>query len=225
MTVYGLKSNIREKVLLGISVLSLIVGSILFPVSNTILLLAFGIWPKLEEFLEKWEFLGVFSAQLTVVVIMGFLTWLFNNYLWKTKPFIKILDIPNLNGKWVGALKSSHQNEFGEFVIVEMTLIIEQIWDKMKCTCTFSQSESFSDVIFLDTESSDGCILKFTYRNKSHDISCGIPQYLGYNELRLAAPNTLSGTYFTQRTPSTYGTILLNRYDPSSDINEDVTGS
>ncbi len=164
MTVYGLKSNIREKVLLGISVLSLIVGSILFPVSNTILSLAFGIWPKLEEFLEKWEFLGVFSAQLTVVVIMGFLTWLFNNYLWKTKPFIKILDIPNLNGKWVGALKSSHQNESGEFVIVEMTLIIEQTWDKMKCTCTFSQSESFIAIIRIPGKSSGvqnahGCVV------------------------------------------------------------------
>lgn len=32
MTVYGLKSNIREKVLLGISVLSLIVGSIVFTI-------------------------------------------------------------------------------------------------------------------------------------------------------------------------------------------------
>lgn len=225
MTVYGIKNNIRDKVLLGISLLSLVTGSILFPLCNTILLFIFGFCPQLEEFLERWEFLGVFSPQLTVVAVMGFLTWLFNNYLWKTKFFMKILKIPNLNGEWIGGLQSSYKNEIGENVTIDMTLTIEQTWDKMKCTCVFPKSESFGDVIFLDTESPDGCILKFTYKNKSHDIECGMPQYVGYNELRLTGKNTLSGTYFTKRIPSTYGTILLNRYDTSSEIHEDVTAS
>lgn len=225
MTIYGLKNSIRKKVLIWISIISLIIGNALFILCNKALLYIYATYPVIKEFMDKWEYLGVFSVQITVVTTFGIITWWFNNYLWKTKPFLKILGLPNLNGIWEGALESTYRSEDGQYVKTEMTLTIKQTFEKMSCISKFPKSESFGDIICLDTESSEGIVLKFTYINKSRDIDCHLPQYPGYNELRLSDENTLSGMYFTQRIPSTHGTILLIRRNPSSDIDEDVTSS
>lgn len=225
MTIYGLKNDIRKKVLICISIVSLLLGNALFLLCNKGLLRIYVSCPAIKEFLDKWEYLGVFSAQITVVTTFGITTWIFNNYLWKTKVFLKILGLPNLNGTWEGVLESTYKGEDGLRVKTDMVLTIEQTFEKMSCTSKFPKSESFGDVICLDMESPEGIVLKFTYMNKSNDIECDMPQYPGYNQLRLADQNTLSGIYFTQRIPSTRGTIFLVRRMPSSDINEDVTES
>lgn len=222
MTIYGLKNDIRKKVLICISVVSLLVGNALFLLCNKVALCIYVNYPTIKEFLDKWEYLGVFPAQITVVTIFGIITWIFNNYIWKTKVFLKILGLPNLNGTWEGVLESSYQGEDRQRIKTGMALTIKQTFEKMSCTSIFQKSESFGDIICLDTESSEGIVLKFTYNNKSKDIGCHMPQYPGYNQLRLVDPNTLSGTYFTQRIPSTNGNIWLVRRDPSSDINEDI---
>ena len=225
MTIYGLKNSIRKKVLIWISVVSLIIGNALFWLCNKALLCIYATYPIIKEFMDKWEYLGIFSAQITVVTTFGIITWIFNNYLWKTKAFLKILGLPNLNGTWEGVLESTYKGEDGQYIKTDMTLTIKQTFEKMSCTSKFPKSESFGDIICLDTESSEGVVLKFTYINKSYDMECGMPQYPGFNELRLADSNTLSGKYFTQRIPSTHGTILLIRRNPSADIDEDVTSS
>lgn len=225
MTTYGLKSNIRKKVLLWICVISLIIGSILYPLFSNVMDNICRQCPSIKEFICKWEYLGVFSTQLTVITIFGLITWIFNNYLWKTKLFLKILKIPNLNGVWEGVLESSYtDSDSRQRVKVEMVVTITQTWEKMVCRSKFPKSESSSDIICLDTESSQGIVLKFTYINQSQDLKCDLPEFSGYNELRLQDENTLSGTYFTKRVPSTRGIILLIRRNPSSNINENVTG-
>ena len=101
-----------------------------------------------------------------------------------------------------------------------MKLEIAQTWNRMTCTSIFPSSKSFSDLVCLDSESSQGTMLKFTYTNHSEDLSSELTQFAGYNELRLDDANTLSGTYYTKRTPSTRGTILLIRRIPEGEINE-----
>ncbi len=224
MTIYGLKNNIRKKVLLWIATASLILGNALFFLFNNILLNIQFQFPMIKEFIEKWEYLGVFSSQITVASTFGFITWLFNNYLWKKKIFFKILGIPNLNGQWEGVLESTYLVD-GQPCKIDMTLTIKQTWETMLCISKFPKSTSFGDIICLDTESAEGTVLKFTFTNKSQDIKCELPQYPGYNELQLLDENTLNGRYFTQRIPSTRGTILLIRRDPSADINNTVTRS
>lgn len=59
--------------------------------------------------------------------------------------------------------------------------------------------------------------------NKSHDIACNLAEFSGYNELRLADKNTLTGTYYTKRIPSTRGNLLLIRRS-SNDVINDTTG-
>lgn len=101
-----------------------------------------------------------------------------------------------------------------------MVLSITQTWNKMACQSSFSKSESYSDVIYLDIDGPQGVVLKFTYTNKSHDLTCNLAEFSGYNELRLSDKNTLTGTYYTKRIPSTRGNLLLIRRSSNDVINE-----
>ena len=216
---YGLKSNIRKTVVLWISVISLILG----PLFNNILNFIYTKLPLIKTFIDKWEYVGVFSTQLSAASLFGIISWLFNQYIWKSSLIIKFTKVPDLNGVWEGVLESSHR-ENGQTVKINMGLTIKQTWEKMTCLSIFPKSESYSDIIFLDTECPGGPVLKFTYTNKSHDLECNMPQYLGFNELRLVDKNTLSGTYFTQRPPNgTKGNILLIKRTEASEIHEVVT--
>ena len=218
---YGLSNDRRKTVLLILFVISLIVGTYLYPHINNLLNFACSKIHFLKSFLNTWEHLGIFPTQVTVIAVYSFLSWWFNNHLWKCKLLKNILNVPNLNGVWEGGYTSSRV-ENGKTITAkgEMHLTIEQTFEKMVCRSTFSKSESFSDVIYLDVDSPQGVVLKFTYTNKSHDITCDLPEFSGYNELTLSGTDTLTGTYYTKRIPSTRGELLLIRRNPSDDINE-----
>lgn len=215
---YGLKTDIRVKVSLVIVFISLLLGNYLFYFLNDFLLR----FSLVRDFINKWEYLGI-PSQITVLSLYAFLTFCFNHCIWKCHFFVKISDVPNLNGKWEGALSSSHLDSEGNPTKIRMTLEIQQTWEKIKCVSTFDESSSSCDVVCIDTTSPEGVLLKFTYLNKSRDIISGMPQYGGYNELCITK-NQMVGQYYTARIPQTYGKILLFRVNPCDEINEDVTG-
>lgn len=219
MNTYEVKSDIRQTVTIWIAIISLILGNTLFRFSNFLAPLLAKHFSEIADFFAQWEYLGILSSQITVATIFAFISWLFNKYLWQIPCINKLLGVPNLNGIWEGVLKSSFQ-ENGVHKIIDMKLEIAQTWNRMTCTSIFPSSKSFSDLVCLDFESSHGIMLKFTYTNHSEDLSSELTQFAGYNELRLNDANTLSGTYYTKRTPSTRGTILLVRRAPEGDINE-----
>ena len=212
MNTYEIKGNIRQKVLLFIAVISLIVGNFLFGASNYFFNFIEANFPAITVFLDKWDYLGMFSSQITVATTFAIANWLFNNYIWKI-PFVnKHLDVPNLNGVWEGELESSFK-ENGVNKKVDMKLEIKQTWNKMTCTSVFPKSASCSDIVCIDAQGSQGVVLKFTYTNQSENVELDLPQFVGYNELKLCNANKLSGTYYTRRTPATRGTISLVRSD------------
>lgn len=218
---YGLSNDKRKTVLLIIFVISLFVGTYLYPRVNELLKYICTVVPKLKSFLDDWEYLGILSTQVSVFAIFNLLTWAFNNYLWKTTPFQKILNIPDLNGRWEGGYKSIREVNGKEIQTTgTMVLSITQTWNKMVCQSSFDKSESYSDIAYLDVDGPQGVVLKFTYTNKSHDVTCNLAEFSGYNELRLSDKNTLTGTYYTKRIPSTRGSLLLIRRTPNDDINE-----
>lgn len=221
MNTYEIKGDIRQKVIPFIAVISLIVGNLLFAFSNSIMELIESYLPEISDFLAEWEYLGVFSTQITFITMFSFFSWLFNNHLWRISWINKYLGVPDLNGLWEGVLESSYI-ENGANIKIDMKLEITQSWNRMTCTSIFPKSKSYSDIVCVDSESSQGVVLKFTYINHSEDLSSGLPQFAGYNELRLCDDNTLNGTYFTKRVPSTRGTILLVRRNAKDDINEPV---
>ena len=221
MNTYEVKSDIRQKVTIWIAIISLIGGNALFRFSNLEATLLAKHFSVIADFLVQWEYLGILSSQITVATVFAFISWLFNKYLWQIPCINKFLGVPNLNGIWEGVLESSFQ-ENGVYKKIDMKLEIEQTWNRMTCTSIFPSSRSFSDLVRLDSESSQGTMLKFTYTNHSEDLSSELTQFAGYNELRLDDANTLRGTYYTKRTPSARGTILLTRRIPEGEINESL---
>lgn len=221
MNTYEVKSNIRQRVTLAIAVLSLILGNSLFGLSNSLASIVESYFPKVTSSFSQWDYLGIFSSQITVAMVFSFIKWLFEKHLWRTPLINKFLGVPDLNGSWEGVLESSYK-ENDVNVKVDMKLEIEQSWSRIKCTSIFPTSKSYSDLVCLDYEGPKGTMLKFTYTNHSENINLGLPQFAGYNELRLNDANTLAGTYYTQREPSTKGTIILIRRDAKDDINEPI---
>lgn len=220
---YGISNDERKTVLLTTFVISLIAGTYLYSLVNMLLTQICETIPTLRDFLSDWEHLGLFSTQVTVFLIFNFLTWAFNKYLWKMALFSKLLNVPDLNGTWIGAYESIREVNGQQIRTTgDMQLIVTQTWNKMMCQSSFEKSESYSDIIYLDLDSSQGTVLKFTYTNKSHDTACGLPEFSGYNELKLKDKNTLEGTYFTKRIPSTRGNLFLIRKKSDDDINETI---
>lgn len=224
MTNYELRTNIRERIFLILLFLSLCICYFLYPIVNALVEFIYTSFPDIKNFFEQWEYLGILTTQISVLAIFGILRWLFNNYLWKVKLLKSLLKVPDLNGIWEGVLESSYKDEDGNYVRVDMILIIAQTWEKISCRSQFPKSVSYCDMICIDTESSEGVVLKFTYTNKSRDNGYGLIEFDGYNEFFLRDANTLDGTYYTKRTPeSSRGTMLLIRQLDSSIIHDDVT--
>ena len=123
MNTYEIKGDIRKKVILCITVISLIAGYLLFELSNSIMWLIEIHLPAISDFLAEWEFLGVFSAQITFITMFSFFSWLFNNHLWRISWINKHLGVPDLNGLWEGGLESSVINN-GENIKIDMKLEI-----------------------------------------------------------------------------------------------------
>ena len=218
MNTYELKSDIRQKVTITIAIVSLLLGNILFNLCNYLTPYLASLLPSVTAFFSQWEYLGVFSSQITVGTVFVLINWLFDKHLWRIPWIDKLLGVPDLNGSCEGVLESSFK-ENGVNKKVDMKLEIEQSWNRMKCTSIFPASKSYSDLVCLDSEGSQGIMLKFTYTNHSEDLATGLTQFAGYNELRLNDANTLSGTYYTKRDPATKGTILLVRREPNDEIN------
>ena len=72
---YGLSNDKRKTVLLIIFVVSLIAGTYLYPLVNKFLAYVCETVPSLKAFLKDWEYLGLFSTQITVFVIFNFLSF------------------------------------------------------------------------------------------------------------------------------------------------------
>lgn len=103
---YGISNDKRKAVLLFIFITSLLVGSFLYSQINILLIQICESIPALKDFLNSWEYLGLFPTQVTVFLIFNFLTWVFNKHLWRMFFFPKLLDVPDLNGTWEGGFES-----------------------------------------------------------------------------------------------------------------------
>lgn len=221
MNTYELKSDIRQKVTIIIAIVSLLLGYILFNLCDYLNPYLASLFPTVTAFFSQWEYLGVFSSQITVGTVFEVICWWFDKQLWRIPWINKFLGVPDLNGSWEGVLESSF-NENGVNKKVDMKLEIEQSWNRMKCTSIFPTSKSYSDLVCLDSKSSQGTMLKFTYTNHSENLASGLTQFAGYNELRLDDANKLTGTYYTKRVPSTRGTISLVRRNAKDYINDPI---
>jgi hypothetical protein len=138
-------------------------------------------------------------------MVFGVLYWVLNRYAWKWPLIDRLLKVPNLAGTWDCQGQSLHPDGTvahqwnGEVTIA-------QRWDKLRIRLKTTQSGSSSMAAALATDSIDGFILLYQYRN---DPKMGEPElasHIGCAVVTIAS-NLTSATaeYFNGGGRSTFG--------------------
>lgn len=124
---------------------------------------AYQINVSLQEYISSpWIFL---VDSLGVLGMYSFLFQLFNYSLWQFFPtrIFPIVDVPNLNGTWIGKLKSSYDNNSTPY---EVRVEVIQTFSSIKVYSYFSRSWSFSIVSDFYKEADGRKVLHYIYRNE-----------------------------------------------------------
>lgn len=149
----------------------------------------------------------------SVLGIYAILFWLFDKYLWKFSIFRKlgIVISSDLNGKWVGIIKSSYDNFLTE---TKAEIVIEQTATKVKLCGTFNKSKSVSvHENFGKSEVDNQVALFYFFRNEpSYDAVETMAIHEGSAKLLYdQSKDTLTGYYYSGRDRNNHGTIEVKR--------------
>lgn len=209
---YAIENNARVKAIAVIAMIALVLAVVLFDPTNKLISAA----ASAPSF--AWlEHAGLINA-LEPMVFFALIWALFDNVIWRIPPLKHWHHIPYVGGTWVGELKSSHEDDDGNRVVMPMRMDIKQTFSKMSVHCSFEESSESYAVIagIVDCdEANDECTLEFSYRNKAIDESVVFDtdrdsSYSGFNTLRLIADKA-TGDYVTLRNVPTSGHIKLER--------------
>ena len=139
---YSIDYNIRGKILLALFIISILLSTLLTSIlgdtlSNIGACLKTIEW--LTEFTHMLEKLGITFNFIGTPTLFGIIYWIYSNFVWKIPLLIKIHGIPNLNGKWVGTLKSSYNDN-----TISMEMEVRQTWNKISFCSMFPDTDSKS---------------------------------------------------------------------------------
>lgn len=194
MHTYATDSDERKKITAFLAIISVGISYLLF------LLLSKLITPSI------WWF----SAP-SAFAVFGIMYAVFRRFVWLW-PLLyraRLVKIPNLNGKWSGALRSSFDDYEKEYPV---TIIIEQSWTHIRIRLTTEQSSSYSVAASLKTDGPEGISLIYVYQNQPRVIAQpGMEMHWGTNTLILEEHNRLEGDYFTSKGRRSNGRIRIER--------------
>lgn len=90
---------------------------------------------------------------------------LFDNSIWQlfSSGIFQIVDVPNLNGTWVGELRSSYDDNKNPY---EVRVEIIQTFSNIKVFAYFKQSWSYSIIASFHPEADKRQVLHYIYRNE-----------------------------------------------------------
>lgn len=142
--------------------------------------------------------------------ILSIFWWLFLKWGWQYWPFTLLFYRPNLNGTWIGTLKSDYKEEGIQIEPKPFCIVIRQTFLSIhiKTYTTTSSGASYVEALILDKEIGTRT-LAYLYRQDSSRIR-GNKSQLGGAELRmiLSTINKLEGRYWTNS--KTQGEVNLN---------------
>ncbi|MXX92790.1 MAG: hypothetical protein F4Y63_04950 [Chloroflexi bacterium] len=139
----------------------------------------------------------------------GFL-WLFDRYQWKFGLLrnLKLVSLPDLNGRWIGEVKSSCNSDGSGH---KVSAVVLQRWSKMVIRLETEQSRSSSIVASLRTTDLTKPELSYQYVNEPRSDAPGtMAMHRGTATLELDG-SRLEGDYYTGRGRGEIGTITLSR--------------
>ena len=138
------------------------------------------------------------------------LYWLFDRYVWKLGLLGKLdlIQIPNLNGRWVGEVESSYSKGGGGH---QVSVLILQRWSKIVIRLETEHSRSRSITASLKTNDLPNPELTYQYVNEPKSTAPDtMAMHRGTATLELTGTN-LVGDYYTGRGRGEVGTIKLCR--------------
>lgn len=138
--------------------------------------------------------------------------YLLDRFIWRWRWLraIRIIVVPNLNGKWDATIKSSY-DEFRNEHLASVT--IEQSWSGMMIRLNSKSSSSFSLVGSILLHSAQGPILSYQYQNEpTADAVKTMQTHIGTAWLRLDLENyKMEGNYYSGRGRENHGSIVLRK--------------
>lgn len=135
--------------------------------------------------------------------------WAFDRYVWRLEILRKIgfVNVPNLDGKWNGEVKSSH----GDGSSHSVSVVIHQRWSKMAIRLDTEQSRSHSTLAAIKTDDSITPELTYLYFNEPRpDAQVTMETHRGTAQLELSG-EALGGIYYSGRGRQEMGRIALKR--------------
>ena len=157
----------------------------------------------------------------SVVAVVVALYSLFDKHLWAWPLFrwLRVIDFPDLRGRWTGRLHSSHNGEE-----LEAVLEIVQTSSGISVSLYGERSQSVSEIADFTVGSNGQTKLHYVYRNAPGSLSPDSMQmHLGTALLVcFTDARVLEGDYYTGRGRQTHGTMrfefagraLLHRFRP-----------
>ena len=138
------------------------------------------------------------------------LYWLFDHYVWRLGPLrkLKFIQLPDLNGEWVGKVESSYNQDGRAYSV---SVVILQRWSKILVRLETERSRSRSITASLRTIDLLNPELSYQYMNEPRsNAPSTMGMHRGTAVLELIGSG-LEGDYYTGRGRGEVGTIKLSR--------------
>ena len=197
---YSIDTDARKKVIIGIFIVSILLSTCLtYWLDGIIISLKMQLqqYVLISQLLAISDAFGITTNFIGIPFLYAVLYALFDNILWRCKPFKKIFNIPDLRGHWEGKLTSTTFP-----VTIDMSLDVRQTWSKISFVSTFPKSTSVSDMASIFVEKNGIVKVGFGFINRSREF---LHQYDGYNILEMDNDTHLFGRYFNNRDNSNIG--------------------
>lgn len=195
---YSIDKNLRSMFSIAIFIASMIISilvdeSILKVIQNIL-----GCFKndKINRIVDLLKWLDINFGCCGVIFWYNLLAWSYDKYLWKTRIFMAIHQIPNMNGHWVGSLKSSASND-----LIPMEMNITQTWTEISFCSIFKKTNScsYSNVAAIYNKGYSEKEICFAFKNESFDIDSNMQVYYGYNILTLVDEKIIWARYCNDR--------------------------
>ena len=122
--------------------------------------------------------------------------------------FLNIVEVQNLNGRWVGQVDSSYDEDSRSWPI---TLTILQRWSKMSVTLETERDRSRSSIANLRTRDCSHPVLTYQYMSDPRSNAPNTMEIHRGTATLALIDGDLAGGYYTGSGRREFGTITLLR--------------
>ena len=151
---------------------------------------------------------ALFALTSAAMIYRG-LVYLFDRWLWKTRPIQKLMCWPSLAGRWEVQGKTAPESGGYEW---EGLLTISQTWSEISVVLQTTQSRSGSVAATIAVEPDGNLKLLYNYNNAPRPLEGQLQAHQGFGDIQFL-PDLSEGlvVYFNGRGRRTFGEMTLVR--------------